>query len=455
MEKFTIRLAGLDLRYVLGGFAWVATKADNPRGAVFYLDDIQYKLKAAAGRRRLNQPRFIASYSTKPLQPNPFDDNPDDDIDLIFRNLAFSYDNAVALLAFLADGSEDSLRRAKLLGDAFVYAANHDRFFDDGRIRNGYAAGDIALPPGWKPNGRVGTVRVPDFFDEATQRSGDVAQESTDVGNNSWVMIALLALYRETNEPAYLDTARRIGELIRTFRQDEGPFQGFRGGVRDPEGKTPVQQTWASGEHNIDVYAAFNAMFEATGEARWGRDAEHARAFVETLWDPGLECYLAGTSDQSTLNGLLLVDMQAWSVLGLPDTLAGHPNALGCAERNQRTAHAGFTGFDFDSDRDCVWFEGTAQMAVAYTFAGQQAPAAELQGELRRAQETTPIGNGKGIAAATCDGLTTGFDFKYFQRLHTAVAAWNVFAQLGFNPYTQEFKSGERNGAIVLTPSEN
>jgi hypothetical protein len=139
---------------------------------------------------------------------------------------------------------------------------------------------------------------------------------------------------------------------------------------------------------------------------------------------------------------LLLVDMQAWSTLGLPDTSARHAGALGCAERNQRTAHAGWTGFDFDSDRDCVWLEGTAQMAVAYTFAGQPASAGELQGELRRAQQTRPIGDGKGISAATCNGLTTGFDFTYFRRLHTAAVAWNVFAQLGFNPYTQEFMDG-------------
>lgn len=437
--KFTIRVADLDLSYVLGGFAWVATKADNPRGAVFYLDDIEYVLTPAARNRRLEEPRFIASYVTRPLQPDPFDGNPDDDIDLVFRNLAFSYDNAVSLLAFLADGKVDSLRRAKLIGDAFVFAANNDRFFDDGRIRSAYAAGDISLPPGWTPNSRIGTVRAPGFFDEARQRSVEIAQESTDIGNNGWAMIALLALFKETNDSVYLDTARRIGEFIRTFRNDEGPFQGFLGGVRDPEGTAPARHIWASGEHNIDVYAAFNAMFEITGESRWMRDAEHARAFVERLWDPGLGCYFAGTIDPSTINRLLLVNLQAWSVLGLPDTLAIHPGVLGCAEGNQRTSHAGFSGYDFDSDRDCVWFEGTAQMAVAYTFAGQQASVTELLGELQRAQRSLSFGDNRGIVSASCDGLTTGFDFKLFQRLHTAATAWNVFAQLGYNPYSQEF----------------
>jgi hypothetical protein len=42
---------------------------------------------------------------------------------------------------------------------------------------------------------------------------------------------------------------------------------------------------------------------------------------------------------------------------------------------------------------------------------------------------------------ASHDGLSTGFDtaggdpFKYFRRLHVGATAWNVFAQMGFNPY--------------------
>ena len=83
------------------------------------------------------------------------------------------YDNAIALLAFLANGTADSLRRARLIGDAFAYASrtyNDDRScsdtidplgFDGAPLRTGYAAGDIALLPGWNPNGRAGTVPFP------------------------------------------------------------------------------------------------------------------------------------------------------------------------------------------------------------------------------------------------------------------------------------------------------
>src|SRR5207237_1281308 len=50
-----------------------------------------------------------------------------------------------------------------------------------------------------------------------------------------------------------------------------------------------------------------------------------------------------------------------------------------------------------------------------------------------------PYGDGDCIAAACHDGLDTGFGFFYHRRLHVGATAWNVFAQLGFNPFTVVF----------------
>jgi len=102
----------------------------------------------------------------------------------------------------------------------------------------------------------------------------------------------------------------------------------------------------------------------------------------------------------------------------------------------QRRLH----GFDFneinDGDGDGVWFEGTGQMTVAYAFGGQPGQADLYRQELIRAQQTAPFGDTKGIVAASHDGLVTGFNFDYFGD-STSGHAWNVFAQLGFNPYYQ------------------
>lgn len=42
-KRYEISLKGRDLRRIAGGFAWTAELADNPGGAVFYLDDIKYE----------------------------------------------------------------------------------------------------------------------------------------------------------------------------------------------------------------------------------------------------------------------------------------------------------------------------------------------------------------------------------------------------------------------------
>lgn len=446
-QQFTIDLTGLDLSYVLGGFAWVANSINNPNGAIFYLDDIQYELSPDTLAARLNEPRFLASYTTLPIQPKPSDCQTNAGIDLALRNMAFSYDNSLALIAFLADGSSDSLRRARLIGDAFVYASNHDRYFNDGRIRSGYTAGDIVLPAGWTPNNRFGSVSIPGFFCADPQIFFETEQSAIDVGNNAWTMIALLALHKATNEISYLNTARRIGLFINSFKNTSTDlFQGFQGGINDPETVNPSLRIWASAEHNLDVYAAFSVMSEITGEKLWSDGAQHAQSFIEALWDSDRGCYAAGTLSPDKINmnnNQLSLDVEAWAMLALPDILSIHPNLLTCPETYHQTSSAGFKGFDFNDDKDGIWFEGTAQMATAYAFANNTVSASIFRAELMKAQVTPPFGNGTGIVAASKDQLSTGFklvsgeDFLYYRRLHIAVAAWNVFAQLELNPYYQ------------------
>ena len=441
--QYTIALAGRNLSYVLGGFGWGVNGALNPTGASFLLDDIQYNLSPASRAQRLNQPRFLASFKMLDVQPDIHDPNTDDDIDFVLRSTAFVYDNALALLAFLAHGNADSLRRAALIGDAFVHAAGHDRTFNDGRLRSAYGGGDITLPPGWTPNNRVGTVPVAGFYEDTPQTFFELDEARTfDVGNQAWAMIALLALHQRTGEPRYLDTARNLGEFIRTFRQGAGMYQGFLGGLdyNSGDASPPLVRQYASAEHNLDVHAAFRTMATITGESSWTSDADHARQFVEAMWDESIGCYRPGTIDASLRNELPLqvpLDVQAWSVLALSDGLAAHPRVLRCAETRHGLTADGFRGFDFNDDQDGVWFEGTAHMATAYAWADQWPAAKEYQQELARAQTTPPFGDGFGIAAASHDGVSTGFGFKLFRRLHVGATAWHVFAESGFNPYYQ------------------
>jgi hypothetical protein len=146
-KQYSIGLTGENLSYVLSGFGWVTNAPLNlgHQEITFYIDDIRLD------KERPDDLRFITSFETLPTQENDFD--------VVLRNVAFTYDNALALLAFLARGTPDDIRRAEILADAFVYASQNDRFYNDGRLRNAYSSGDLKSFPGWEPNNKKGPIK--------------------------------------------------------------------------------------------------------------------------------------------------------------------------------------------------------------------------------------------------------------------------------------------------------
>lgn len=157
------------------------------------------------------------------------------------------------------------------------------------------------------------------------------------------------------------------------------------------------------------------------------------------MWNDEKGFYWTGTGeDGETINTQTVpLDTQSWALL------AFGPNertrrAIAYAENHHRAKWGDYEGFDFNNDRDMPWFEGTAQMVVAYWVLGEVDKARLYLNELREAQANAPNGNGKGIVATPADGLTTGFGWKYDNRLHVGATAWFVFAEQWYNPYHQK-----------------
>ncbi len=464
-QEYTIPLGSANLSYVIGGFGWAANAEGDPdlhsagsdNALVFYVDQIYFELSDDAAEERLwESPRFLQSFTTRPVQWDPIAG----DFDHRFRKVAFVYDNALALLAFLAEGTEDGLARARLIGEAFVYAANHDRTLTDGQLRSDYAAGDLALPPGWIPNGFEGEVQLSGFFNLQCQEYQQLFTDNISTGNTAWAAVALLALYEHTAGDSYLEAARRLGAFIEQFRNDTCEdasgrlVGGYMGGLKDIEQDEPTPEPFSSAEHNIDVYAAFRVLAENEDDQEdkqvWVSGADHAKRHVWSLWDKRRKCFYAGKDLDCQINkepGQLPLDVQAWAVLGIPGTLKECHGVLnGAALRHYFTRSDGFTGFDFNDDKDGVWFEGTAHMATALAFANRLQWAAALCNELCRAQAElpepplrgelpSPFDQPIGLVAGSHDGISTGFGFEVYKRLHVGATAWNVFAQLGVNPY--------------------
>jgi hypothetical protein len=322
-------------------------------------------------------------------------------------NCAYVYDNAVVGLALLAGGHRAAACR---LGDALAAAQARDRFWRDGRLRNAYAAGIVAASgsyplPGWWDAARASWVE-------------DAYQVSTATGVVAWAMLFWMALFRATGNARYRAAAAAAADWVeRNVRVPAGYSGGFLGW--EP---SPARLGWVSTEHNLDLWVAFGAL---------GRQAaaDHAAGFVDGMWNAGEQRFWSGLTPAGQPNPHSAADANIWPLL-VPGTRPAWRPALAWVLSRQGVPAADPQGVDFDTDRDGIWLEGTAYVALAARLAGQAALAARMTATLRA--QTSPGGL---IWATTVPSLTTGLstgltgqpDFVYYRRPHIAPTAWAAF----------------------------
>lgn len=360
-------------------------------------------------------PLFLRSYDNS-YAPGPTSEP-------ALSNAAFTYDNALAIMALTACGRQD---RALRIGEALLDAVSLDRAGWKGRLRNTYRAGAQKQRP-IPPNG---------WWDAVGNHWGeDSYQVGTATGNVAWAGLALLTLAESTGEARFRDGATELARWVVEHTRDPRGPGGFNGGVQGFD-DAPQPLTWKSTEHNTDLVALFGWLASVSGDDFSGPERE-ARAFLDTLWTAGGDHFPIGTAPDgvtvsTSTSGL---DAQLWPLL-LPKAPEAWRAALSYAER----AHGADGGFDFNDDRDGMWVEGTAQAALAYRVVGRRGDADRLFGELLK--EISPGGY---LYATRPQVLSTGLaigpdsktdDFLYYRRPHLGATAWAALAALGWNPFT-------------------
>ncbi|MBN1294955.1 MAG: hypothetical protein JXB48_24175 [Candidatus Latescibacteria bacterium] len=482
--------------YVVNGFGWAANAIlnNNKDSIFFYLDDIKYNVS------RLEEPRLLRSFTClQPWDPNYLP------IDYYQFNAAHTYDNALALMAFIA---LDDTFRARLIADALVYAVENDRFYNDGRIRSVYMAGELKAFPGWIFGGKRATARLIGVWDNACAMwLEDLYSVSTTTGNVAWTMLALINYYqcveKKDSIPAlksrYIQTAIKLGNWVIMNCSPKTNFRpGFTGGFTGwdlntikceidtlkshcKRYTTIIKETYKSSEHNIDLYAAFKRLHNITRDPKWEKCADMVKIFIlDSMWDT-VDCkFWTGTQPNDSINKTIHqmpVDAQAWSILSFSnqrndpffrDSLLYFARGLDYAEKHMKYGqpHDSVYGFDFNDSVDGVWYEGTAHVAAAYNLLSTMTADSfysksrdELLQACERAmcKDTNKLLSG-GIPAASKDSLETGFQisvFKndsicqepwyYFHRLHVGATAWYILAKTGRNPFWMGDDSEYRN----------
>jgi hypothetical protein len=355
-------------------------------------------------------PAFLPSYPTVTSGP--------------LQSAAFLYDNAVATIALVACGEPG---KAAQVGDAILAALNQDRYWHDGRLRNGYLAGPVGSGP----------LKLAGWWDgKQNMWVEDRYQVGSDTGNMAWAILALLALDQTANDRRYRDGAVRIAEWIVPWRSKRGPG-GFSGGTFAHE-PVPIPQTWKSTEHNTDLAAAFTALAQATGDRKWLDHARAAQEFVHAMWTLSCNCFAAGTAEDGvTGNPYLALDAQVWPLLAIPRAATRYGDVLVAMDKRLRDGD----GYAYSEAREGLWTEGTAQVALFMELSGRKAQAEKLQ----QALDTMRTSDGSYYAAST-KALPTGFMLQtdptqprqYFHIAHLAALSWTAIASRRYNPFTRK-----------------
>jgi hypothetical protein len=405
------------------GVAHAATPNGAPNGAAATRRAVSF-LQRVTDAYRASGPRLAQSYQDASG----------------LGDVGFSYDNALTSIALLAAGD---VRRARAIGNGFLTVQEAD-----GRLRQAYrVASDPPVP------------------------AANFGFTGTAVGDMSWTGLALAQLARATGARRYLDGVVQIGNWIQTNAYSMTGLGGYEFGL------TPGLEGFKSAEHNIDVYALFRLLARLTGDRVWAARAEHAWDFVERMWNAEAGFFYTGSNDGATVNTERTqwpLDVQTWSWLAARQSR--YAAALDWAATNLATTDTplrknsaltgndAFTGVAFASgslltdtdapiggqpynpkpDDSAVWFEGTAQLALALRDrrrGDDRKDASELLDTIRVAQQRLGRGqtfnrrSGAGGVVAASSPMDTGFGFGYFPNLHIGATSWFVMASLNANPY--------------------
>jgi hypothetical protein len=366
----------------------------------------------AIPRAAQGDPAFLASYRLAPDDMSAFA--------RIHKTVAFSYDNALAILAFSAAGD---ITRARRIADAFLIAQKRDRYYKDGRIRNAYRAGPVDQASG---------ALVPGWWDEKAQSwLEDGYQVGTATGSIAFVGLAMAALGRASGDDRYSASALQIAQWIMANTKPSPAHSGFSGGYigHDPN---PQKITWVSTEHNIDIAS----LFQALGPRAPKDGLSIAQILVQKMVDRSSGRLFTGyKTDGQTINADLSTSDAM--TLSLAANLLASEDGAKAFDAITRI-HIVDGGVSFSGKRDALWIEGTAQWVVALTKHGQIDQATRTIQALMRDRD--PDGYWRAIRGAQMQtGLSTGLNpdranFTYLPYPHLAATAWVGLAALGANP---------------------
>jgi hypothetical protein len=337
------------------GSAWVLVTAipaqsestsepPRPAGGNALGTDVNSGIRGLAWMERQLGPRFETRQGVTGRLIDSYEDN---------KRVGWTYDAAIAAIAFAARGRTDAAR---------------DLLRGLAHLQNDDGSWEFAYDP-----------------DRGVPLKGD-----RYLGTIAWVVIAANFFEWETADRSFNRMADDALAFVNRFVVRDQT--SLAGGVS----MGPVAPQTYSTEHNIDAYSAFYWRGLLADRADYRETASKLQAFILR------ELVAHGDSDEAYLQvgareQTLYLDAQTWAILALPSPPAGDASpavsGLNVADRRLRvmTGHLGsilnIVGFrEAETAASKVWSEGTEGMVAARLWLGQAEEARSYHQETARMQ---------------------------------------------------------------------
>ncbi len=306
-------------------------------------------------------------------------------------NFVSLYDNALAALAFLAEGD---LIRTEMILDYFDQQLGTEFYGNNGG-----------------------------FF-QYRELSGENGSRIW-MGDNAWLLLAINNYHETTNSDKYEQLAFELENWLRSLQEEDG---GLKGGINE-DGTLILKVTEG-------MITAFNAVP--------GFDDFHMgilQFLEEQRWDVNEEVLITQTQNPAYNYALDLYSLGYMILEDFPVEILTKANRF--LNSQTSTTHGKvISGYCFDDDKDVVWLEGTAQMAMAFSAAKQFATSQDI---ILNIEETfiksATNENSIGIPYTTNHGTNFGATYLWDHADITPTissSAWYLFVKESFNPFQME-----------------
>lgn len=240
------------------------------------------------------------------------------------------------------------------------------------------------------------------------------------MGDNAWLLIALNHYEATYQSKKYEDMARALDNWLRSMQGQDG---GIKGGIKSNGMEIP--------KVTEGILMAFNAVK--------GFDDFHVgilNFLNENRWDNDLGVLTAWPENPTYTYAMDLHPLGNGVFEDMPDDVLFKANRYINNQNNTVTGQE-VSGYCFDDDKDTVWLEGTAQMAVAFNSINRFDLSDKLLLDLEKTFIYSSTNEGKGIPYTTNQGTSYGADILWEHADITPALSstiWYSFAKANFNP---------------------